>query len=466
MENQINMAKGLLEPLTKETVALIAQWEYKAPYDAYSFKGHHDEYLLDKSTWGTEQFCLVDGRIVLGQVACQYEGNNLWVGWSMAPEFCGKGNGAVFVSKCVQELRRIKGHSGQILLRVSSRNKRAIRAYQKAGFQYVETIQDEIAFSDNMEDFWVMALSSPITIREAVTEKDVAAFWEQLHIYHKRDIFPNPDSEDLEYFLGSEYHDHMMKIYSRPKDRCFFLFFHRNGQDIGFAMPVIFTSEDGKCFIMEYCVYPEFRGNGTGKECARVLLDWAKENGALYAELNHGSNERRRHFWEAVGFVENGADEWGEPLMILPPAEDIPITVEVLADSEDWQLKKLENGFLKEIGEEPASEEKQEQLAQAIRDGKITFFIAKRGYRAVGMCSVAKCFSTFACSNTGVFDDFYIEPVFRKKGIARMLAKAAQNWSAENGVASLTVTCAPCDEGMYRSLGFETRLGFTFAHII
>ena len=66
MENQINMANGSLEPLTKETVKQILQWEYKAPYDAYSFKGHQDEYLLDESTWGTEQFCLVDGGILLG----------------------------------------------------------------------------------------------------------------------------------------------------------------------------------------------------------------------------------------------------------------------------------------------------------------------------------------------------------------------------------------------------------------
>ena len=305
-------------------------------------------------------------------------------------------------------------------------------------------------------------MENQITIREAITETDVAVFWEQLHTYHKRDIFPDPNNEDLEYFLGSEYYDHMMKIHSRPQDRCYFLFFHRDGQYIGFAMPVIFNTEDGKCFIMEYCVYPEFRGNGTGKECARILLDWAKEHGALYAELNYGGNQRRRHFWETVGFIENGADEWGEPLMILPPAEDIPITVEILADPEDWQLKKLENGFLKEIGESLATEEKQEQLAQAIRDGKITFFMAKRGYRAVGMCSVAKCFSTFACSETGVFDDFYIEPVFRKKGVARMLAQAAQDWCKENGLASLTVTCDPCDVGMYQALGFDFRLGTTF----
>lgn len=308
-------------------------------------------------------------------------------------------------------------------------------------------------------------MGNQITIREAVTENDVAAFWKQLHAYYKQDIFPDSDAGKLEYYLGSEYHDHMMRIYSRPQDRCFFLFFQRDGQDIGFTMPVIFTSEDGKCFIMEYCVYPEFRGNGTGKECARVLLDWAKENGALYAELNHGSNERRRHFWKKVGFVENGVDEWGEPLMILPPAEDIPITVEVLADSDDRQLKKLENGFLKEIGEQPATEEKQKQLTQAIRDGKITFFVAKRDYRAVGMCSVAKCFSTFACTDTGVFDDFYIEPVFRRKGIARMLAQAAQKWSKENAFASLTVTCASCDEGMYQALGFDTTLGKAFAYL-
>lgn len=265
-------------------------------------------------------------------------------------------------------------------------------------------------------------MNNQITIREAVTENDVAAFWEQLHAYYKRDMFPVSDQEELEYFLSSEYCEQMLKINSRPQDRCFFLFFQRDGQDIGFAMPIIFTTEDGKCFIMEFCVYPAFRGNGTGKACARALLEWARERGAHYAELNYGGNQRRRHFWKSIGFAENGVDEWDEPLMLLPPEKALPITVELLSDPEDWQLKKLENGFLKEIEETPAMEERQTQLAQAIRDGKITFFVAKRGYRAVGMCSVSRCFSTFACTDVGIFDDFYIEPVFRKKGIARMLA--------------------------------------------
>ena len=158
MEKQLSMAKGSLEPLTKETVNEISQWAYDAPYDAYSFKGHHDDYLLDESIWGVEQFCLTCDGIVLGQVACQYEGDDLWVGWSMAPELTGQGNGSTFVSHCVQEIRRVKGYTGRILLRVSARNQRAIKAYQKAGFRYMETIQDEIAYSDNIEDFLVMEL--------------------------------------------------------------------------------------------------------------------------------------------------------------------------------------------------------------------------------------------------------------------------------------------------------------------
>lgn len=303
-----------------------------------------------------------------------------------------------------------------------------------------------------------------ITIREAITENDVARFWAQLRLYYRRDIFPPTDSAGLAHFFDPAYEAHMKKIHARPRDRCRFLFFVRNGQDIGFALPVLFDSEDGKCFLMEFCVYPEHRGSGTGRACAAALLDWAKRSGARYAELNFGGDDRRQRFWKSVGFVDNGVDAWGAPLMLLPPTEEVPITVERLADPEDWQLKKLENGFLAEIGEAPATEERQARLIRAIRDGRITFFLAKRGYRAVGMCSVATCFSTFACADTGVWDDFYIEPAFRKRGIARLLAQAAQRRAQEVGLSGLTATCAPCDEGMYRALGFDTCLGTTFTH--
>ena len=308
-------------------------------------------------------------------------------------------------------------------------------------------------------------MKNRITIREAVTEKDIRTFWEQLYAYFKRDILPDPGDEDREYFLGSDYRNHMQMIHDRNEDRCYYLFFERDGLDIGFALPVVFTSEDGKCFVMEFCVLPEYRGSGTGRGCAEALREWTGQKGALYWELNYGGNERRRRFWKSVGFIENGADEWGDALMILPPAEDIAVCTEVLAGDDDWQLLKLENGFKREIGEDALTEEKQKILQQAVKDGKITFFVARRGYRMVGMCSVARCFSTFTCADTGIFEDFYIEPVFRKKGIARMLANAAQTWCREKGISSLTVSCAPCDAEMYRALGFDTVLGTTVAHV-
>ena len=64
-----------------------------------------------------------------------------------------------------------------------------------------------------------------------------------------------------------------------------------------------------------------------------------------------------------------------------------------------------------------------------------------------------------------MLDDFFIEPAFRKRGIARMLTRAAQDYGKAEGMASLTVCCAPCDEEMYQSLGFDTRLGATYAHL-
>lgn len=142
------------------------------------------------------------------------------------------------------------------------------------------------------------------------------------------------------------------------------------------------------------------------------------------------------------------------------------ITISKAILNENWQeLLHLESGYLREIGEQPLTAGQQAQLSQAIQEGRITYFLAKSGKQTVGMCSIARHFSTFACTDTGVFEDFYVDPAFRKRGIARMLVHAAQDWSREQGLSSLTVCCASCDEQMYQSLGFDTPIGKTFTKI-
>ena len=164
-----------------------------------------------------------------------------------------------------------------------------------------------------------------IHIREAVTPEEVECFWQELHAYHARDIFPDPAEEDRAYFLDdSQYRAAVQRIHDREGDRCYYLLFQREGRDIGFALTALYPSEDGKCFVMEFCVLPEFRGGGTGTACARLLLDWAADRGAQYGELN-AADPRRIRFWSRLGFRPNGRDEWGEPLMLRPPEQALSL---------------------------------------------------------------------------------------------------------------------------------------------
>lgn len=294
-----------------------------------------------------------------------------------------------------------------------------------------------------------------ITVHACRTRDEQRRFWQYLRDYFARDIRPGePDP------CPEAYRQTMQALHDRAEHPVCYLLFLRGGREIGLALSVVYAKEDGKQFILEFCVFPEFRGNGTGHACAGALLSWGRANGGKFAELNADAENRRR-FWARLGFVPNGCDKWGEPLMLLPPQETVPFTVGRVTDPE--ALAGLEAGFLAEIGEPPMDEEKSARLHSAIHAGEIAFFAAKRLNRLIGMCSVSSCFSTFACKRLGVFDDFFVEPAFRHQGAARLLVQAAQSFCRAQGYAGLTVGCAGCDAPMYRALGFETTLGVMLA---
>lgn len=76
-------------------------------------------------------------------------------------------------------------------------------------------------------------MENRITVREAITEIEIAAFWEQLYNYYKRDIFPDSVDGEQNHFLGGEYRQHMEIIHKRPQDRCYYLLFYQNEQNVG-----------------------------------------------------------------------------------------------------------------------------------------------------------------------------------------------------------------------------------------
>lgn len=156
----MDYSKCNLIPLTEEAAKEISQWKYEMPYECYSFQGRPNGYLMNKETWGVEQFRLVYQNELIGQVACQYEQGALWVGWSLTPKLCGKGGGHLFVRVCAGHIRQIKGYKGKIYLRVAKSNERAVKAYQKAGFVCLKTIRDSVAYQDQTEDFFIIVLDT------------------------------------------------------------------------------------------------------------------------------------------------------------------------------------------------------------------------------------------------------------------------------------------------------------------
>ncbi len=118
-----------------------------------------------------------------------------------------------------------------------------------------------------------------------------------------------------------------------------------------------------------------------------------------------------------------------------------------------WELQKA---YKAEIGEGAPGEPERMRLEKAIETGKILFFGAWHDGAMIGCCSVTVGFSTFDYAPCGTFEDFYILPEYRHKGVARKLVRFAYR---ESGVSSLTVGCADCDKERYRSLGFGISLG-------
>ena len=118
-----------------------------------------------------------------------------------------------------------------------------------------------------------------------------------------------------------------------------------------------------------------------------------------------------------------------------------------------WELQK---NYKIEIGEDEPGETGKTDLADAIAKGAILFYGAWDGALLAGCCSVTVGFSTFNYKPSGVFEDFYIRPDYRHKGIARQLVAFAYR---ESTVSSMTVGCANCDVQMYQSLGFSIPLG-------
>ena len=152
-----------------------------------------------------------------------------------------------------------------------------------------------------------------ISIEEIPVER-IDEFWD-IHIKYLIDDGIISDEEDIAYFTGEEYRGILRDQMMRSKDQHHMVYFWRDGERIGAASYCTYQSEDGKCFILDFWVFPPFRGNGTGHRCFDALAEYTVADGAKYYELNSEKEDSIR-FWKSLGFCGNGMDEYGMRLLI------------------------------------------------------------------------------------------------------------------------------------------------------
>ena len=147
-----------------------------------------------------------------------------------------------------------------------------------------------------------------------ISLQDIDEFW-NAHIKYLVEEELIFDEDEFSYFSGRTYRGILENHMIRKKDKQHMAYFCCNGKKIGAVSYCIYQSEDGKCFILDYWVFTEFRGNGTGHRCFEALEKHTKLNGAVYYELN-SFKENSIRFWKSLGFIENGKDEQGMLLFI------------------------------------------------------------------------------------------------------------------------------------------------------
>lgn len=161
-------------------------------------------------------------------------------------------------------------------------------------------------------------------IKKMETAAEIVLFWQKKRQYEEEDVFPNltetgAELEELiEWFRSEEYHQVIMSLHTETTNGNGFLqfifFYDEQENYLGLSMYKIYKGEDGKGFILDFCVDSSYRNHGLGKQLFAELEVLMKKEGARYLALNT-SNQNNLRFWQRTGFTaEKELDENGEVL--------------------------------------------------------------------------------------------------------------------------------------------------------
>ncbi len=114
----------------------IASWHYDSAHAFYDMDQDQEDLaeLLDPQSWINKYHAMLDGDHLVGFFCFEREENAVLIGLGLRPDCTGKGLGQAFLEAGLQVARE-RYHPTEFRLVVATFNQRAIRLYEKAGFE-------------------------------------------------------------------------------------------------------------------------------------------------------------------------------------------------------------------------------------------------------------------------------------------------------------------------------------------
>lgn len=150
---------------------------------------------------------------------------------------------------------------------------------------------------------------------EEISVKNISEFWEKHYEYLIQDGLVVSEWEK-QYFQSRQYRQLIEDHMKRETDPHHLVYFVQGRKRIGACSYCIYHSEDGKCLIADFWIFPQFRRQGKGHRCFEALRQDTSAKGAIYYEINCDGRPDRTRFWKSNQFQENGTDEYGIQLML------------------------------------------------------------------------------------------------------------------------------------------------------
>lgn len=153
-------------PMNREyAFTIVDTWKYENEYSIYDYSNEAD-HMLDEEGWGKGLFAVLnrEGELI-GELSIEFfdgqgqytdfrefddealvNERELWIGFGLRPDLVGQGLGVQFVMACVEYAIQTCRYRGEyIRLGVAEFNQRAIKTYEKAGFEKFEQAVGEIS---------------------------------------------------------------------------------------------------------------------------------------------------------------------------------------------------------------------------------------------------------------------------------------------------------------------------------